>query len=111
MARSYHKRRRAARLKDPEFRAEYERASAEIAQIDAVLQTLDDLREGAGLSKAEIARRIGKNHASVRRMFTAEVNPELKTIVALAHALNAEVRIVPKANKPTRSRRSRSKAG
>jgi hypothetical protein len=38
-----------SRLKDPDFRAEYERASAEIAQIDAVLRTLDDLREDAGL--------------------------------------------------------------
>ena len=80
------------------FRAEYERASAEIAQIDAVLRTLDHLREKAGMSKAEIARRIGQNPASVRRLFTAQVNPELKTIAALAYALNAEVRIVARAN-------------
>lgn len=97
MATSYHDRRLAARLKDPEFRAEYERASAEIAQIDAVLRTLDHLREEAGMSKAEIARQIGKNPASVRRLFTAQVNPELKTIAALAYALNAEVRIVARA--------------
>lgn len=32
---NYHSRRLAGRLKDPEFRAEYERARAEIAQIDA----------------------------------------------------------------------------
>ena len=111
MARSYHERLRESRLRDPEFRAEYERASAEITQIDAILQTLDDLREEAGLSKAEIARRIGKNPASVRRLFTAQVNPELKTIVALAHTLNAEVRIVPRVNKAARSRRRHSNAG
>lgn len=111
MARSYHERLRESRLRDPEFRAEYERASAEITQIDAILQTLDDLREEAGLSKAEIARRIGKNPASVRRLFTAQVNPELKTIVALAYALNAELRIVSGTKKPARMRRNRPTRG
>lgn len=111
MATSYHDRRLAARLKDPEFRAEYERASGEIAQIDAVLRTLDHLREKAGISKAEIARRIGKNPASVRRLFTAQVNPELKTIAALAYALNAEVRIVARAKTPSRSRSTSGRRG
>lgn len=32
---NYHNRRLTARLKDPEFRAEYERAQADIAWIDA----------------------------------------------------------------------------
>ena len=98
---SYHRRRLAGRLKDPEFRAEYERARAEIAQIDAIMRTLDDLREEAGFSKADLARQIGKDPASVRRLFTAQVNPELKTIAALAQALGAEIQIVP------RGRRSR----
>lgn len=91
---SYHRRRLPARLKDPEFRAEYERARAEIAQIDAIMRTLDHLREGAGFSKADLARQIGKDPASVRRLFTAQVNPELRTIAALAQALGAEVQIV-----------------
>jgi DNA-binding XRE family transcriptional regulator len=111
VASGYHERRRASRLRDPEFRAEYETASAEIAQIDAVLRTLDELREEAGLSKAEIARRIGKNPASVRRLFTAQANPELKTIVSLAHALHAEVEIVPRRKKPARSKRNRPTRG
>jgi len=45
---------------------------------------------------AELARLIGKNPAALRRLFTAEVNPELKTVAALASALNAEVQIVPR---------------
>jgi ribosome-binding protein aMBF1 (putative translation factor) len=93
---SYHRRRLAARLKDLEFHAEYERARAEIAQIDAIMRSLDDLREEAGYSKAELARQIGKDPASVRRLFTAQVNPELKTIAALAQALGAEIQIVPR---------------
>lgn len=92
---SYHDRRLARRLKeDAEFRAEYERHRREVAQIDAVVRELDELRERAGMSKAELARQIGKDPASIRRLFTAEVNPELKTVAAVANALGAEVKAV-----------------
>lgn len=99
---SYYQRRRREELKDPEFRAEYERARAEIAQVDAVMRQLDRLREQAGCSKAELARRIGKNPASVRRLFSAQVNPELKTIAAMASALDAEIKVVsaPRRRRP-----------
>ncbi len=107
---SYHQRRLAARLKDPDFRAEYERARAEIAQIDAIMRSLDDLRQEAGFSKAELARQIGKDPASVRRLFTAQVNPELKTIAALARALGAEVQIVPRGKVPTKPQEQRRAA-
>jgi ribosome-binding protein aMBF1 (putative translation factor) len=101
---SFYKRRRADELKDPEVLAEYELARAEIAQVDAIMQQLDDLREQAGCSKAELARRIGKNPAAVRRLFSAEVNPELKTIAALATALGAEVKVVRTSRARTRRR-------
>ncbi len=91
----YHKRRTGDRLRDPEFQAEYERTRMELAQVNAVMQRLDDLRISAGLSKAGLAREIGRNDAVVRRLFTAEVNPELRTVAALAAALDAEIQIVP----------------
>jgi ribosome-binding protein aMBF1 (putative translation factor) len=93
---TYHKRRLAQRLKDSEFRTEHYRARAQIAQIDSVMRTLDHLREEAGFSKAELAREIDKDPASIRRLLTAQVNPELKTIAALAEALDAEIHIVPR---------------
>ena len=80
---TYHDRRLARRLKeDPEFRAEFERQRREIAQIDSIVRQLDELREQAGMSKAELARAIGKEPSSVRRFFTADINPELKTVAA-----------------------------
>lgn len=88
---SYRQRRLAERLKDPEFRAAYESSVAEIAQVDAVMRELDGLRIAAGKSKADLARAINKNPASVRRLFASEANPELKTIAAMASALDAEV--------------------
>lgn len=81
-------------MEDPEFRVEYERMRRELAQVNAVMRALDELRDEAGWSKAELARQIGKNDASVRRLFTAEVNPELRTVAAMAAALGAEIKIV-----------------
>ncbi len=91
---SRHRRFVEEQLADPEFQSEYEQAAAQIAQVDEVMETLDRLRIEAGCSKADLARRIGKDPAAIRRLFTAEVNPELRTIAALAAALDAEIRIV-----------------
>jgi len=84
-------------LADPDFRAEYKRVRAQIAQVDEVMAALDRLRVQAGCSKAELARRIGKQPAAIRRLFSAEVNPELRTVAALASTLGAELRVVPEA--------------
>jgi ribosome-binding protein aMBF1 (putative translation factor) len=93
-----HERRRERRMQDPEYRAAYERAAREVAQTDAVIRQLDLLRADLGMSKAELARRVNRNASSVRRLFTAgQVRPELPLIVALADALGAELRVVPRA--------------
>jgi N-acyl-D-aspartate/D-glutamate deacylase len=60
---SYYEKRRQGWLADDDTRAEYERAQSEIEQIDAVIRSLDELREDAGMSKAELARRVGRNPA------------------------------------------------
>lgn len=92
---SHHDRRLARRLKeDGGFRDEFERQSRQIAQIDALVRQLDQLREEAGMSKAELARAIGKEPSSIRRLFTANVNPELKTVAAIADVLGAKVEVV-----------------
>jgi DNA-binding XRE family transcriptional regulator len=93
----HHARRLERRLREsPEFHAEFERQQREIAAIDAVINTLDELRTERNLTKAQLAREIGKNEASIRRLLTAPVNPELRTVVALADALDADIRIVPR---------------
>jgi ribosome-binding protein aMBF1 (putative translation factor) len=94
---SYHDRRLARRLaEDPEFAAEFRRQQREIAVIDRIVNELDGLREQSGFSKAQLAREIGKHPASVRRLLTAPANPELRTVVALADALDADVQVVPR---------------
>lgn len=59
------------------------------------------------MSKAELARAIGKEPSSIRRFFTADVNPELKTVAAVADVLGARIEVVAvKANGTTRAGKS-----
>jgi len=93
----HHDRRLARRLaEEAEFAAEYKRQRRAIDSIDSIIRKLDELRVDLGLSKAELARMIDKNPASVRRMLTAAANPELATVVAMADALDADVVLVPR---------------
>jgi ribosome-binding protein aMBF1 (putative translation factor) len=91
---SYYDRRISSRRAEiPEFRAELEQQRRQIDQVDAVIRQLDEMRIGAGMSKADLARAIGKKPSAVRRLFTASVNPELRTVAAIADALGARVKI------------------
>jgi DNA-binding phage protein len=102
---SAHSRLSAALMDDAEYRAEYEQARREIETIDRVIHQLDDLRESAGLSKAELARMVSRNPSSIRRLFTQQSNPELALVVAIASALGAEIEIVP----PKKTKKQRAK--
>jgi DNA-binding XRE family transcriptional regulator len=102
---SYYQKRRDQWLADDDTRAEYERARNEIEQIDAVIRSLDELREDAGMSKAELARRVGRNPASIRRLFTAEhARPELPLIISIANALDASIEIKRRPRRSTGKR-------
>jgi DNA-binding phage protein len=99
-----HQRLHARDMENPEYRAVYERATCEITQTDAVIRALDALRADLGMSKAELARRVGRNASSVRRLFAAgHARPELPLIVAMADALGAEIRVVPRARRARNS--------
>ena len=77
-------------LKDPEFLREYIVESMRIATVDAIVNELDDAREAAGLSKADLARAIQVEPATIRRLFAAErPNPTLGTLAEVAAARHA----------------------
>jgi len=100
---SLHDRLHAEWMQEAEYRDAYERAARQTAQVDSVINTLDALRADLGMSKAELARRVGRNASSVRRLFTASgAHPELSLIVELADALDAELHVVPRKRKPAR---------
>jgi DNA-binding phage protein len=83
-------------LEDPIFLREYITESVRIATTDAIINALDDARESAGLSKAEVARTIGAEPATVRRLFSStSANPTLGTLAEVAAALGLRISIEP----------------
>ena len=97
----------ARRLEDPEYRQAYEEARERIGQIDSVIRIFDARREELHLTKAELARRAGVKPEAIRRLFSAEKpNPTLTTLVALAGALDLEIRPTPRRSASTTRERS-----
>lgn len=97
----------ARRLQDPEYRQAYEEAGERIDQIDSMIRALDARREELRLTKAELARRAGVRPEAIRRLLSAEKpNPTLTTLVALAGALDLEIRPIRRRAKPTTRARS-----
>jgi transcriptional regulator with XRE-family HTH domain len=83
-------------LQDPQFLREYVAESVRIATIARMVSELDAARQAAGLSKAELARAIGSEPATVRRLFSSgHVNPTLGTLAEVAAALGMRVALEP----------------
>ncbi len=79
----------------PAFAAEYRAARAEINAIDKLIRALDAARVIGGLSKAELARKIGARPEMVRRLLTAKGNPTMDTVLKVAAALGYHLELVP----------------
>jgi len=83
-------------LEDPEFLREYVRESVRITTIDRLVNELDEAREAAGLSKAELARAISAEPSVVRRLFSsAHASPTVGTLAEVAAALGMELTLQP----------------
>jgi DNA-binding XRE family transcriptional regulator len=99
-----------SRMADPAFASSYAEARARIDAIDEVVRNLDSAREELGMTKAELARRIGVRPESIRRLFSRpSPNPTLDTVVALAQALDLNVTVQPDRTR-IRGRRPRAVA-
>lgn len=84
-------------LVDPATRARYERTRRSVLATRQVLQLIDAERERAGLTKSELAERIGTSPATVRRLLTSDsANPTLRTILDLFDALDLEFALQPR---------------
>lgn len=79
-------------LRDPEFRHAYEKERQEIDAVDALVRALDATREEKGISKAELARRLGMKPELLRRLFTADApNPTMATVLKIVTALDCKL--------------------
>jgi DNA-binding phage protein len=94
-------------LEDPEFLREYITESVRIATTDAIINAHDEARVSADLSKAELARAIGAEPATVRRLFSlGSANPTLGRLAEVAAVLGFRISIEPV---PTREREALTK--
>ncbi len=89
-------------LEDPEARAAYERTFREVVALREILQACEAKREEAGLSKTELAQRVGMNPSAIRRLLTSETsNPTLKTMIGICDVLGLEITVRPTRRKKT----------
>ncbi len=99
---------RERRLAEPELHERYERTRRSALLTHQLLQLIDAEREKAGLTKAELASRIGTNPSAVRRLLTSGTsNPTLRTTLSLLDVLGLELSVKPK-QRARRRRTSRS---
>ncbi|MGI8749958.1 MAG: helix-turn-helix transcriptional regulator [Thermoleophilaceae bacterium] len=76
-------------LKDPEFRARWERTALARAVANRVIA----YRAAHELSQSDLARRLGMKQPQVARLEAAEHNPSIETLVNLVGVLDIELAI------------------
>jgi predicted transcriptional regulator len=76
-------------MKNPEFAAEYERADAEFAIIEALVRA----RTKAKLTQAELAERLGTTQSAVARLEGGRISPSVATLRRYAEATGAKLQI------------------
>ncbi len=91
----------AEQLKDPEFRAEWERT----APARAVAMQLSAFRAEHSLSQTQLAALLGVSQAYIAELERGEHNPRLETLTRLSGTLGIEFMLsIEPGTKTTRSR-------
>lgn len=81
-------------LDSPESKERYARKKQAVVQTREILMQIDAARERLGLSKAELARRIGSDPSGVRRLFSSKTsNPTLRIILDIVAVLNLDLQL------------------
>ena len=78
---------KAQQMKDHAFREEYTLRKEQQAVLDALVET----RVAAGLTQAEVARRIDTTRSEVARLEGGWVSPTLMTVLRYARAVNVRL--------------------
>jgi len=76
-------------MSNPEFRAEYQKADAEFAVIEALVKA----RMNAGLTQTELARRIGTTQSAIARLEGGGTSPSLATLRRYAEATGTKLQV------------------
>lgn len=76
-------------MSNPEFRAEYEKADAEFSLIEELIRA----RSEAGLSQADLAKRIGTSQSAIARLEGGGVSPSVSTLRRYAEATGRKLEV------------------
>ena len=77
------------KLKDPEFKAEYEALDPEFAIIGALIEA----RKNTGLTQKELAEKTGIAQGDISKIEHGNANPSLKTLKRLAAGMDMKLRL------------------
>lgn len=76
-------------MADPEFRKEYEALGPEFELIESIIRRRMELK----MSQGELAAKVGTGQAAISRLESGNANPTLASLVEIAEALDADLRI------------------
>ena len=79
----------AERMKDPEFKAEYEALEPEFAIVQAII----DARKKSGLTQKQLSERTGIAQGDISKIEKGEANPSLRTLKRLASGMNMKLHL------------------
>lgn len=79
----------AEKLKDPEFKAEFDALEPEYAIIQAMI----DARKESGLTQKELSEKIGINQADISKLERGNANPSLRTLKRLAAGMGCTLKV------------------
>jgi len=85
--------------KRPGYRAAYDGLEEEFAIVSAMIEA----RERAGLTQAQVAKRMKTTQTVVARLEGGRTRPSTRTLERFAHATGAKLRIVFEQNKSHRA--------
>ncbi|MBV1708330.1 MAG: helix-turn-helix domain-containing protein [Erysipelothrix sp.] len=77
------------RLKNPQFREEYEQLESDFV----IMRALIDTRKKLGLTQQQLAQRTKINQADISKIEKGTSNPSLNTLKKLAKGMNMKLQI------------------
>lgn len=77
------------KLKDPEFKKEYDALEPEFAIIQAII----DARKESGLTQKELSERTGIAQSDISKLERGNANPSLRTLQRLAEGMGMRLKI------------------
>ena len=77
------------RLKDPDFKNEYDALDPEFSIIQAII----DARKKSGMTQKDLAEKTGITQGDISRLETGNANPSLKTLQRLAEGLGMTLKL------------------